>query len=90
MPMTKAERAKIAALSRWMKEDPAGQAAKGQAGLLKKFFDEVDPDRVLPEAERVRRATVARRLHMTRLAVASAQKRRRHSAAVDDGEAVPA
>jgi hypothetical protein len=30
-------RAKIAAYARWAKEDPAANAARGQAGLLAKF-----------------------------------------------------
>jgi hypothetical protein len=42
-----------------------------------RFEDEVDPDRVLPEAERLRRAEHARRAYFTRLALASAKARAR-------------
>jgi len=88
-PMSRTESATIAALTRWMNEDPAANAARGQAGLMAKFLNQVDPLRVLPEAERTRRAEVARRLHMTRLAVASARARRRRGPASDeDGGAV--
>jgi hypothetical protein len=44
------------------------------------FEDEVDPDRVLPEAERKRRAAHAKRLYFTRLAHQSAKARRRRGA----------
>jgi hypothetical protein len=44
-------------------------------GFKKKFYDAVDPDRVLPEAERERRAEAALRAHMAKLALASSRKR---------------
>jgi hypothetical protein len=74
-PTQRIQRARIAALTRWSREDPAATAARGQAGLLAKFVDQVDPDRVLPEAERQRRAEAARRAHMQRLAFASSKAR---------------
>ena len=40
-----------------------------------RFLDEVDPDRVLPEAERLRRAEHARKAYFTRLALLSAKAR---------------
>jgi hypothetical protein len=45
--------------------------------FLKRFEDQVDPERVLSEPERQRRALAARRAHMARLALKSAQARRR-------------
>ncbi len=39
------------------------------------FEDKVDPDRVLPEAERKRRAAHARKAYFTKLALASAKAR---------------
>jgi hypothetical protein len=69
--------ARIAAHTRWSREDPAANAARGQAGLLARFVREVDPDGLLPEAERQRRAQAARRAHMCRLALASGKARRR-------------
>lgn len=74
MPLTPEQRrtrARIAAYARWAKESPAKNAARGQAGLLARFEREVDPDGVLPEAERTRRAEAARKVHMLRLADAS-------------------
>ena len=41
-----------------------------------RFLDEVDPERRLPERERLRRADAARRAYFTRLAYLSARKRR--------------
>ena len=78
-------RARIAALARWSKEDPAASAQRGQAGLLARFEREVDPDNQLPPEERRRRAEAARRLHMTRLAFASSKARRRSRRSTADG-----
>jgi hypothetical protein len=41
------------------------------------LIDEVDPDRELPEAERFRRAEHAKKAYFTRLALKSAQARRK-------------
>jgi hypothetical protein len=48
-----------------------------RAAFNQRFLDEVDPDRVLPEAERDRRASYARRAHFAKLALKSVQARRR-------------
>jgi hypothetical protein len=80
-PEQRSMRARIAALTRWSKEDPAVSAARGQAGLLARFEREVDPNRELPAAERVRRAEAARKAHMTRLALASSKSRRSRTTA---------
>ena len=45
-----------------------------------RFVDQVDPERKLPPSERARRAETARRLHMTRLALASSVVRGRKRA----------
>jgi hypothetical protein len=45
--------------------------------MLEKFEDEVDPNRELPEAERAHRAEFARKAYFQRLALKSAQARRR-------------
>jgi hypothetical protein len=50
-----------------------------RAKFDQRFLDEVDPDRVLPEAERLRRASYARKLYFGRLALASAKARRKES-----------
>jgi hypothetical protein len=74
-PAQRSLRARIAANTRWAGEDPAVNAARGQAGLMARFLDEVDPDHQLPEAERTRRAEAARRAHMQRLAFLSSKAR---------------
>jgi hypothetical protein len=74
-PEQRTLRARIAANTRWAGENPRANAERGQAGLLAKFEDQVDPDRVLPEAERTRRAEAARRAHMQRLAFRSSKAR---------------
>jgi hypothetical protein len=74
-PQQRSLRASIAASVRWSGEDPAPNAARGQAGLIEKFRREVDPEGTLPEAERERRARSALKAHMTRLAFASSKAR---------------
>jgi hypothetical protein len=70
-------RASLAAHARWSREDPAANAARGQAGLLARFDREVrDAEPGLSEAEYARRAESARRAHMSRLALASSKARR--------------
>ncbi len=51
--------------------------APAQQAFHDRFRDEVDPNRVLPEAERERRAEHAFKAHMARLALRSAQARRK-------------
>jgi hypothetical protein len=41
------------------------------------FYDQVDPDRVLSEAERERRAKQARKAHMLKLSFMAARARRK-------------
>jgi len=48
---------------------------------LARFEREVDPDGVLPEVERLRRAEHARKAYMQKLALASAARRRKTGAA---------
>lgn len=95
MPLTPEQRslrARIAANRRWSQEDPAPTMERARAGLRAKFLREVDPDGVLPDAERERRADARWRAHMQTLALRSSQARARrkaeHSTATgDDPEA---
>lgn len=80
-PAQRQQRARLAALSRWAKEDPTPAVTKATAAFLARFEDQVDPDRTLPEAERLRRAEAARRAHMARLAFLSSKARRRKAGA---------
>lgn len=47
-----------------------------RAAFLDSFAKQVDPEGVLPEAERLRRAEAARSAHFARLALLSAESRR--------------
>jgi hypothetical protein len=65
-PAQRTQRARIAALTRWSREDPKATAERAQAGLQRKFYNATNPE--LPEAERQRRAAAAYRADMSRIA----------------------
>jgi hypothetical protein len=68
----------IAAEIRWANTPQAERtraAERGQAGLWARFEREVDPDGILPPAERAKRAANLRRAHMARMALASSKAR---------------
>ena len=70
--------AQIAAHVRWAHTpDRTAATAPARAAFDARFEREVDPERVLPSAERARRAAHARKAYFTRLALRSAQRRRR-------------
>ena len=54
--------------------------APARKAFLDRFLREVDPEHELPEEERQCRAGMARKAHFARLALKSAQARRRSSA----------
>jgi len=70
-------RARLAALSRWAKEDPVAGTARARQAFKDSFANggghqckvcpriDIPPD--LPEAERLRRAAALRKLHFIRL-----------------------
>ena len=80
-PLTPAERilrARIAALTSWAyTDDRAARTAPGRQASMQRFEREVDADGILNPVERARRADMAMRAHMSRLALKSAQARRR-------------
>jgi len=83
-PEQRTLRASIAAHTRWSAEDPAANAARGQAGLLAKFEREARAAHpTLPDAEVTRRAASARKAHMARLAFASSKARKARKAGGD-------
>ncbi len=57
-------------------------AARARQGFLRRFEVEVDPDCILPEAERQRRAEQAKRAYMAALALKSAMARRSGAKAI--------
>lgn len=76
-PSERILRAKLAAHTKWATTDPVEGTAAARAAFLDRFEDQVDPDRVLDPVERARRAASARKAYFTRLALKSAQARRR-------------
>lgn len=85
MPLTPTERSirgQIAAHESWAKtSDRSGRTANARKALFDKFEKQVDPDGTLAPAERAKRAENARKAHFKRLALKSAQARRRNAAA---------
>jgi hypothetical protein len=70
--------ARIAAYESWAKTtDRAARTANARAAMWSKFDRLVDPDGLLSPEERAFRAEHARKAHFTRLALKSAQSRRR-------------
>lgn len=72
MPLTpeqRSQRARIAALARWSREDPTPNAQRGQAGLRARFLREVIAEFPgVADAELERRAECRYRQHMASLA----------------------
>jgi hypothetical protein len=76
-PARRALAATIAAHDSWAKtSDRAARTAPARAAALDRFEREVDPEGVLPPAERARRAEHARKAYFLRLSLKSAQSRR--------------
>lgn len=69
-------RARLGAYSVHAKYDSRDLTSAARREFLSRFEREVDPEGILPEAERQRRAEHARKAHMTRLALRSAVARR--------------
>jgi hypothetical protein len=77
-PSERTLRARMAAHLSWAKtEDRSARTAPARKAALARFADQLDPEHRLSPAERSRRAEHAMRAHMTRLALRSAQERRR-------------
>ncbi|MDP9363971.1 MAG: hypothetical protein M3Q10_07055 [Chloroflexota bacterium] len=72
---------RIGAHAAHAKHDSRDLTAKARETFLARFEREVDPGFVLPAEERRRRAEHARRAHFARLALASADARRKKSRA---------
>ncbi|SRX81555.1 hypothetical protein MPP7335_03307 [Mycolicibacterium parafortuitum] len=87
MPLSPTERSirsQIAAHESWAQtENRAARTANARRALLDKFEKQVDPDGTLPPAERAKRAEHARKAYFKRLALKSAQARRRRSAVAE-------
>ncbi len=76
--------ARLAAHESWANtDDPSARTAPARRPLLDRFERQVDPDGVLQPEERARRAGHARKAYFARLALRSAQARRKTSAVED-------
>lgn len=70
-------RAKLAAHARWAQTgDRVSQTQPARDAFMRRFEDQVDPDRTLPTAERARRAESAMKAHMTSLAIKARRARK--------------
>jgi hypothetical protein len=74
-PADMALRGRIGGFAQKARHDPKQTTAAGRATFLARFERDVDPDGVLPEAERQRRATSAKKAYFARLAYLSAKAR---------------
>jgi hypothetical protein len=81
-PAERSLRARLASHASWAQtSDPASRTAPARAAFADRFAREVDPEGVLPEAERQRRAEHARKAYYVGLALKSAKARRRRGSA---------
>jgi len=71
---------RIGAFVTHSRHDPRETTAAARAAFLSRFLDEVDPERELPEPERLRRAGMARRAYFARLAWRSSAARSKKKA----------
>lgn len=77
-PEQRVLRARMAAHVSWARTaDPSARTAPARAAMVARFEREVDPDGVLPEAERRRRAESARSAYFTGLALKSSRARKK-------------
>ena len=73
-PSERVMRARMAAYMLHARHGPRETTKAARRVFNQRFLDEVDPERRLPERERLRRADAARRAYFTRLAYLSARK----------------
>ena len=85
-PNEMAQRGRIGAYVLHSKHDPKETTAKARETFLARFEREVDPEGVLPEAERLRRAEAARKAYFAKLAYQSAKARRARVVARKGGQ----
>ena len=75
-PAERTMRARLAAHKSWSRtSDPSARTAPARAALNDRFAREVDPDGVLSESERHRRAASAKKAFYQSLALKSAKER---------------
>ncbi|MGH8991180.1 MAG: hypothetical protein ACRDZ7_06595 [Acidimicrobiia bacterium] len=75
-PAERSLRARIAAYSLHARRDPRETTQAARDTFMARFERQVDPDGLLPLAERLRRAEAARKAYFLGLALKSARARR--------------
>jgi hypothetical protein len=76
-PQEHSQRASLAANISWaMTDDRVARTQPARDALFAKFCREVDPDGVLPEDERIKRAGYLHKAHMQKMSLAAAKARR--------------
>ena len=78
-PTERSLRARIAAYSLHSQYDPRETTKPARQAFLATFEAAVDPEGILPPHERQRRAEAARKAYFAKLALRSAQARRRRA-----------
>lgn len=87
-PTERALHARLAAHAKWAKTtNPSTATAPARRAFDLRFERQVDPDGTLAPDERIRRAQHARKAYFLKLALRSAQARRKASALTADAEA---
>jgi len=74
-PAERSLRARMGAYAQQARYDTKQTTQAARDTFMARFEREVDPDGVLPEAERARRAEAAKKLHFQRMAWKSAKAR---------------
>lgn len=75
-PRERSLRARVAAFAKHAAHDPRPTVEKAARAFRDSFLEKVDPQGVLPEEERRRRAEMAFRQHMASLSYKSARARK--------------
>lgn len=76
-PQQRSHRARLGGLATAANNDSKEYTKPAREAFARRFLDEVDPERVLPEAERLRRAEAAKKRYFSALAYKSARARSR-------------
>ena len=84
-PAARTLRARIGAYAMHSKHPIEKTTRGGLDAAWQRFILQVDPDGLLPEPERLRRAKAAQRAHMARLALRSRQARQASESAGEPG-----
>ena len=76
-PEQRSLRSRLAAHASWARtSDRTERTRRAREAFMRRFEDEVDPDRLLSETERLQRAEQAKKAHFARLALRSSLARR--------------